>query len=134
MITRQQILDFAMQLPGTTVDTPFEGDGDSTVLRHSDTRKWFGLLFKAPCRRVGLDSDGQTDILNLKTDPRFRFTLESAYRCVLPAYHMNKDHWISIVLDGDMPLEELHRLIGLSYELTSTHKVSNKPSTKRRTH
>ncbi|MGN1080950.1 MAG: MmcQ/YjbR family DNA-binding protein, partial [Acutalibacteraceae bacterium] len=75
MIKREELIDFALTLPKTSYDNPFDGDFDSTVLRHSDTKKWFGLIFKAPCRRVGIDRDGYTDILNLKCDPLFSHTL-----------------------------------------------------------
>ena len=36
------------------------------------------------------------------------------------AYHMNKEKWISIVLDGTVPNEEIFALIDLSFELTDT--------------
>ena len=69
MISRDRILETALGLPGAVSDRPFEGDFDSTVLRHGATGKWFGLLMKAPRDRVGLQGEGLTDLLNLKCDP-----------------------------------------------------------------
>ena len=118
MFTRQQILDKALALPGSAADQPFEGDFDSTVLRHADTGRWFGLMFKAPCRRVGLDRGGTADILNLKCDPLVSFGLFRQYPDILPAYHMNKQHWITLRLEGGIPEEALDLLLRMSFDLT----------------
>ena len=45
-----------------------------------------------------------------------------ASRAFWPAYHMNKDKWISVLLDGAVPQEEIFRLIDLSYQLTGPAK------------
>lgn len=37
---------------------------------------------------------------------------------MVPAYHMNKRHWISIILDGSMSEEQVFQLIAESYALT----------------
>lgn len=119
MITRQQVIEMAQALPDASTDTPFENDFNSTVLRHTDTNKWFGLMFKAPCRKVGLDSDGDADILNLKCDPLMSYGLFQSSDAIMPAYHMNKYHWISVRLSGDVPMDTLRMLMRMSYDLTA---------------
>lgn len=119
MISRDDIIEFAQQLGGV-VDKPFTDDFDTTVLRHGDTTKWFGILLKAPCRKLdvkGLEGE-QTDVINLKCDPTLSFGLISRFNGIIPAYHMNKYHWISVVLDSDVPFDELKSLISLSFSLT----------------
>lgn len=88
------------------------------MLRHGDTGKWYGLVFKAPCRKIGLDRDGATDILNLKCDPLLSFGLKESYSGIIPVYHMNKHHWISIILETGIPRDILEMLMKMSYDLT----------------
>ena len=119
MIARQRVLDLALALPGAAADQPFEEDFDSTVLRHGASGKWFGLLMKAPARRVGLDREGSAEILNLKCDPLVSYGLQREYPDILPAWHMNKHLWISVRLEGGVPEDLLATLIRMSYDLTA---------------
>ncbi len=118
MTDRKRVLEIALELPGATHDCPFEGDFDSTVLRHGATGKWFGLLMKAPRDRVGLEGPGSADILNLKCDPMVSYGLFREYPDILPAYHMNKVHWITLRLEGDLPEDVVRTLIEMSFHLT----------------
>ena len=122
MYTREEIIEMALALPGCGTDTPFEGDGYSTVLRHGDTGKWFGLILKGPRRRVGLTGEGQAALLNLKCDPLTSYGLMQEYPDILPAYHMNKHLWITLRLEGDVPRETLEMLMRMSYDLTARRK------------
>ncbi len=118
MITRQRVLEMALALPGATSDMPFEEDFDSTVLRHGAGGKWFGLMMKVPREKVGLDGPGTAEVLNLKCDPLVSFGMRQGCPDILPAWHMNKQHWISVRLEGDVPEDTLKTLIEMSYDLT----------------
>jgi predicted DNA-binding protein (MmcQ/YjbR family) len=118
MITREEILEYVSETPGTVYDKPFSDDFDTTVLRHKSTKKWFGILLKAPGSKVGVEGSEEVDVLNLKCDPTLGFGLKSEYRGIVPAYHMNKYHWISVILDSDVPFSVLKELIELSFSLT----------------
>lgn len=126
MYTREQIIEMALELPGCTVDAPFEGDGYSTVLRHGDTGKWFGLVLKGPRHRVGLSGDGQAALLNLKCDPLMSYGLMQEYPDIRPAYHMNKHLWITLRLEGDLPRETVVLLMRMSYDLTARRNRHHK--------
>ena len=119
MHTRQQVLDMALALPGATYDMPFNEDFDTTVLRHGDTGKWFGLLMKVPQGRVGLCGEGMAEILNLKCDPLVSFGLRQVHPDILPAWHMNKQLWITVRLEGAVPDDVLRTLLRMSYDLTA---------------
>ena len=119
MHTRERILEMALELPGAKSDKPFEEDFDSTVLRHGDTGKWFGILLKAPRNRVGLDGEGTAEVLNLKCDTMLSYGLRQEYPDILPAWHMNKQHWITVRLEGSVPEELLRTLLRMSYDLTA---------------
>ena len=53
----------------------------------------------------------------MKCDPQWRDMWRQAYKSVLPAYHMNKKHWNSLILDGTIPEDDIRRMIAESYDL-----------------
>ena len=57
--------------------------------------------------------------LNVKTDPAWRDFWRSTFSSVIPAYHQNKDHWNTIILDGSIPDEDIRRMIAESYDLVT---------------
>ena len=71
-----------------------------------------------PKPKLGIDGDGVIDILNVKCT-REKVPLLLTKRDYLPAYHMNKNNWISVRLDGDIPLTDIHNLIDISFGLTA---------------
>ena len=120
-MTKNDILKFIEELPSTYADTPWEGDFYSTVLKHGGG-KWFGVILKASpnyLKSYGLPVENN-EVLNLKCPPDLReFLCEQHKGKILPAYHMNKIHWISVVLSSDVPEEDIKQLIRLSYDMTN---------------
>ncbi|HBT4732641.1 TPA: MmcQ/YjbR family DNA-binding protein [Klebsiella quasipneumoniae subsp. similipneumoniae] len=88
------------------------------VLRHHDGKKWFGIVMNVPGTKLGLNKEDVTDILEVKVRPEHIGSLRKK-EGILPAYHMNKEHWISIVLDGPLSAKEIHDLLAESHELTA---------------
>ena len=60
--------------------------------------------------------------INVKCDPEWREFWRNAFESVIPAYHMNKTHWNSIILDGSVTDKDIQRMIGESYDLTKGKK------------
>ena len=116
---KKEILRFVQTLDGAAFDYPFDEDFETVVLRHKDTRKWFGIVLFAPNAYLGKEpAAGETEVLNIKVPPELSVLLRENYRGVLPAYHMNKTHWITIVPESDVPDEEVQKLLELSFEIT----------------
>ena len=91
---------------------------NDAVFRRRDSGKWFAvLLLDMPKKTLGLPGTERVDILDLKCDPLLIGSLLDGTR-FLPGYHMNKEHWITLLLDGSIPLPEVFDLIDLSYRLT----------------
>lgn len=88
------------------------------VLRHQDGEKWFGIVMNVPGTKPGLETEDEVDVLNVKVRPEHIGSLRKR-EGILPAYHMNKEHWISIVLSGPLSPKEIHDLLSESYELTA---------------
>lgn len=104
------------------VDCPFQSETDIFVLRHTDSKKWFGVVMSAPASYFyGKDKKGSIRVLNVKCHPFLQNLLQNTYEnCVYPAYHMNKQLWISVPLESNFPKEEMEKLLYHSYELTLT--------------
>lgn len=85
------------------------------VFRHGHNRKWFAVLMRVPAEKLCI-AGGQVDILDVKCDPMLSGSLlkKPGY---LPAYHMNKSAWLTLLPDK-LPDSELYELISLSFELT----------------
>lgn len=115
-MTKQSFLDYCHNKFGTSPDYPFDEDFETAVLRHADNRKWFALLMKVSRRKFGFDSDETVDAVNLKL-PVEMFGSFGKADGVYPAYHMNKLHWISVLL-SDATDETIAFLTGVSYEAT----------------
>ena len=124
MITRVEILEYVKEKYNTKADYPFENDFDSAVLRHTKG-KWYGLIMHVRNKSLNIEDVGETEIINLKIDPELNHFLKGQAG-VLPAYHMNKEHWISIILNSSFDKEELLSLIDMSYLLTENKKISKK--------
>jgi len=114
---RKSVLDYAERTFGTLPDYPWLKDPKSAVLRHQDTAKWYGLIMEIPPKRLGLSGQGAVDILNIKCDPLVLGGLID-YQRYFPAYHMNKEKWVSAILNGTIPQEELFSLLRQSFALT----------------
>lgn len=117
MATREMVLQYAIAAFGAEPDQPFSKDFDSTVLRHKRTRKWYGLIMNIPRHLLGLESAEMVDILNVKLDPDLIASLVDK-QGYFRAYHMNKTHWITVLLDGSVPSEEVSQLLDFSFDLT----------------
>ena len=119
-MTKQSYLTYCLEAYGTEPDYPFDEDFETAVLRHTYNRKWYALVMRIPRRKLGIDSDGAVDVVNLKL-PTEMFGSFGASDGVYPAYHMNKLHWISVLLP-DAPKDIVQFLVNVSFEATKTKK------------
>ena len=113
---KQEFLNYCADVYGTVPDHPFEDDFITTVLRHSSSRKWYGLVMEVSRRRFGFDSDEVIEVVNMKL-PVEMFGSFGNGEGVYPAYHMNKLHWISVLLP-DAADDLIQFLVNVSYEAT----------------
>jgi len=117
-MTQQAFFSFCRDSFGVSPDYPFENDAETAVLRHPDSRRWFALVMRVSRRKFGFDSDELTDVVNLKL-PLEMFGSFGRDDGVYPAYHMNKLHWISVLL-ADAPDDVTGFLAGVSFDATAS--------------
>ena len=125
-MTQTELLQYVAAAFGTVPEYPWEDTPDAFVLRHETNRKWFAVGMTVRRDRLGLGGEGVVDVVNVKCDPLMSGSYLSQPG-ILPAYHMNKLHWLSILLDGTAADEDIRALFETSFALTYP-----KPKQKRR--
>ena len=121
---KQDFLKYCLSTYGTSSDYPFDEDFETAVLRHTDNRKWYAIVMRVPRHKFGFDSDEVIDVVNLKL-PTEMFGSFGVADGVYPAYHMNKLHWISVLLP-DSPDDIVQFLVNVSFEATKSPKKKSK--------
>ncbi|MEK3889429.1 MmcQ/YjbR family DNA-binding protein [Bacillus sp. FSL K6-3431] len=117
MLTREDIFKHVEEKYGTLPDYQWGKFPNYAVLRHASSGKWYGLVMNVSPEKLGLDGKEEIDILNLKSPPELNGSLINR-RDILPAYHMNKEHWISIILERADSKRDIDDLIKTSFDLT----------------
>ena len=107
MRERREVIDYCLTFENVFEDYPFHDD-NWCVMRHKQNKKVFAWIF---------NKDGYVWV-NVKCDVEWRDFWRNAFESVIPAYHLNKTYWNSIILDGTIPVEDIKRMIGESYDLT----------------
>ncbi len=118
-MTKQELIETVAQRYSTDPEYPW--DDENFIFRHRENRKWFAVAMRVGCRRLGIDREGTVDIVDMKCGP----LLMDAYRKLpglLPGYHMNKDNWITALLDGTAEDETIRELLEISYDLTGSRR------------
>ena len=123
-MTKQQLLEHCLNTYGTLPDYPFDDWMESAVLRHANNKKWYAIALRVSRRKFGFDSDEVIDVVNLKL-PTEMFGSFGAADGVYPAYHMNKLHWISVLLP-DAPDDVVQFLVNVSFEATKDKRKRKK--------
>lgn len=91
---------------------------ECAALRVPGKKPWFAVIGRVPKAKFGLDEGGVVEVINLKDEPKIvnnRVDGKNAF----PAYHMNKQHWYTLFLDGRLSDDEIVGLIEKSYALVN---------------
>lgn len=105
MISHKQVEEYLLSLPNAKLDYPF-GEG---VAVYKVNDKMFALI-----------TEGKKPVsVSLKCDPLLAETLREKYESVMPGYHLNKKHWNTLILSGQLGWQEVQDLIRHSYDLVA---------------
>ena len=107
-MNRKEVIKYCLELPYVYEDYPFPGDDVSVTMKHKNNNKWFALV---------MNVRGE-EYLNIKTDPEYSELLRNTHDYIIPAYHMNKEHWNTVILSDKCDDELIKELLEHSYELT----------------
>ncbi|WP_439213930.1 MmcQ/YjbR family DNA-binding protein [Duffyella gerundensis] len=123
---RQQFIAHMQNRYGTAPDYPWAKLPDYAVFRHGDSGKWYALLIKIAASKLGAESDALVEAINIKVAPGVAGSLRQQPG-VYPAWHMNKEHWVTLLLEGPMGDDELLGWVDDSYRLTWPGKKRTMP-------
>ena len=112
---RERIMRYMQDTYGTEAEYLWADSPDSAVFRHPASRKWYAIIMGVLPERLGLSGEQVLYVMNVKCSTIMIGSLLST-KGFLPAYHMNKNHWISIVLDNSVPDDQITPLLELSYD------------------
>lgn len=107
MMDHKTVEEYILTMPNARLDYPF-GE-DVAVYKVHD--KMFALI---PEKKDPVN-------LSLKCDPELSKVLREKYETVMPGYHLNKKHWNTLILSGQLPWEEVQALIRHSYDLVAAN-------------
>jgi len=110
-MTHKEFETFLLSFANTWLDFPF-GEGTS-VYKVGDKSAGEGKIFAI------VQDKSEPLQVSLKCDPQLATLLRERYETVLPGYHLNKKHWNTIILTGQLPDSEVKDLAHLSYQLVS---------------
>ncbi|HCT92608.1 MAG TPA: MmcQ protein, partial [Lachnospiraceae bacterium] len=101
---------------------PWRKYDTNAVFRHGDNKKWFALVMGVQKNKLGLDGEEYIDVINLKMEDMFFRDMLIQQEGILPAYHMNKQHWVTVFLDGTVEADQVYDLIDRSFMATASAK------------
>ena len=105
---------------------PWKRYPDNAVFRHSDNNKWFALVMEVGGDKLGLNNADYIPVINVKIDDMFLRDMLIRQDGIIPAYHMNKQQWITVFLDGSVNKAQVFDLIDASFLATASAKKKQK--------
>lgn len=114
-MTLAELQEYILSHYESDIDHPIEKDPTVIVFRRLDNKKWFAALKNIKCRNVDVDRDGRIDILNVRLEPRTvaKLRTREGFR---PAWRMNQNAWVTILLDGSVADDEVFGYLDASFD------------------
>lgn len=113
------VIDYISQNFNGVLEHLWRTAPEDGIWRNQRNRKWYALLMVLPRSKLGLAGEEMVEVLNVRFDRGEALDFAHANEGILPGYHMNKNNWISIVLDGTLKLSIIQELIAHSFDLVS---------------
>lgn len=110
------LIEYVRERYGDELEFLWEKTPDCAVWRRKDNRKWYAAILTIRYEKLGIEREGTVEIIDMRMEPT---ELEKAVdnKAYFRGYHMNKKHWVTMLLDGSAPYDELVRRLDESYEL-----------------
>lgn len=115
-MTRAEFEELVLDIYNVSADYPFEEDFVTGVFRH-DSGKWFAIAMKISADKLGKDKNMQIEVVNFKCAPEVIESIAGVEAGIYRAYHMNKNHWLTVAL-SECDDDTISWLLRISYDLT----------------
>lgn len=113
----REIVEYVRDRYGDELEFLWERFPKDAVWRNQKSRKWYGLMMTISRRKLGFDTDEEVEIIDLRFLKNEARDFAASNEGILPGYHMNKNNWITIVLDGSVETGKILELLDQSYEI-----------------
>ena len=119
---KDQIFAYVKEKYGTMPEYLWKRFPSYAVLRHEDNNKWYAAVMNVDRQKLGLSGGGLIDVINVKCDDLMFHDMLIGQEGYLPGYHMNKQSWLTILLDGTVPFDEVCNMIDASFMATASKR------------
>lgn len=118
---RKQVLNYIKETYQTVPEYSWPDTPSACSLKTNMKHKWYGIMMNIPYKTLGIEKDGNVDIINVKNNPD---KVESMidHQNYFPAYHMNKKYWVTILLNNNIDIKEIIKRIDESYNIVDNLK------------
>ena len=122
---KSELEEYIFETYGVLGEHPWEKYPRYAVFRHGDNRKWFAVIMRIPISKLGVLENREVNVVNLKCTEE---AMDSVWQDdgIFPAYHMNKEHWITVLLDGSVDADTVKLLLKESYKATAAKTKKKK--------
>ena len=129
LTVREKICGYVKRKYGSEPEYLWRRFPDYAVFRHKDNRKWYGLIMDVPRKNLGLPGEGHVDIVNVKLEDLLLADMLVQQDGYFRGYHISRGNWISVLMDGTVPIKDIEKMIDMSYQATSpaNKKQKNRP-------
>ena len=117
----KQVIKYIKEKYNDELEFLWEKLDNNAIWRNKQNNKWYGLLLTVSKRKLGIDSEETAEIIDLRYQ-KGQVDEVVDKKKVYPGYHMNKNSWITIVLDGSLDIKNIYDLIDNSYNLSIGNK------------
>ena len=120
-MNKDELIEYVSEEYDISPEYLWESTPDAFVFRRKNNRKWFAVAMEISKSKLGIDSDEKVYILDVKCDPLMlgSYLEQTGF---FRAYHMNKEKWLTVLLDGSVDREDIIPVLELSYELADNKK------------
>ncbi|MBQ9314805.1 MAG: MmcQ/YjbR family DNA-binding protein [Clostridia bacterium] len=110
----QEVIQYVRKKYGDDLEFLWDKLPEAAIWRNKENQKWYGILMKVSERKLGINSDKIVDMIDLRCIKGENIVDNQK---IFPGYHMNKQSWITIKLDGTMKTKEIFEAIDKSYNI-----------------
>ena len=123
---RERITQHIQDTYGTEAEYLWADSPGNAVFRHPASKKWFAAMMHVLPEKLGFRGEEPLNVMDIKCSTIMIGSLLST-KGFLPAYHMNKNHWISILLNDSVPDAQIFPLLELSYDSVAPKRRKKHP-------
>ena len=117
----KKVIEYIHIKYGDELEFLWEKFDDNAIWRNKQNNKWYFLIMTIPESKLGFNSDNIIEVINVMYQKgKTQEVVDNV--AIYPGYHMNKNSWITIKLDGTAELEKIYKLIDNSYKLSVEKK------------